>query len=79
MKEYNASGGGSAPSTEKATKKSTGPKKSKEKVNVSTTKAGSGGSFISKEYIEDSDSDSSDDGAKKKKTERAVSIHISKQ
>uniref|UniRef100_A0A1B6EEE8 FACT complex subunit SSRP1 n=1 Tax=Clastoptera arizonana TaxID=38151 RepID=A0A1B6EEE8_9HEMI len=64
MKEYKASGG----SGDKSSKKSSGSKKSN--TTVSPTKAGSGGSFISKEYI-DTDSDSSDDNKKKKKESKS--------
>ncbi|XP_071516911.1 FACT complex subunit Ssrp1 [Panulirus ornatus] len=52
MKEYKASGGGS-PAKSKGSK-------SPKKVVVSPTKAGSGGGFKSKEFIEDSDSSSED-------------------
>lgn len=60
MKEYKASGGGSENAKNGPIKKIT-----KEKKENSPTKAGSGGSFISREFIEDSDSDSDDTSAKK--------------
>lgn len=74
MKEYKSSGGGGGgggAGVGDKVKKSGGTKKAKEKVQTSPSKAGTGGSFISKEFIEDTDSDSSDDGAPKKENKDA--------
>lgn len=59
MKEYKASGGGLDTSSVPSKSKS----KSSQKSSLSTSKVGSGSTFISKEFIED-DSSSDDDNKK---------------
>lgn len=68
MKEYKSTAGASS---DKSKKKDSVNKKAKEKAQSSPSKAGSGGSFISKEFIEDSDSESSDDSSPKKENKDA--------
>ncbi|KAG8334273.1 FACT complex subunit ssrp1 [Homalodisca vitripennis] len=68
LKKYKASGGGSTgPASSGKSKTKSSPKKSIASAN--TKSAGAGKDFISKEFIEDSDSSESDGGKKSKKTE----------
>lgn len=66
MEEYKASGGGKPKESKEPKEK--GSKKKKETKNESPSKATTGGSYKSKEYISDDDSSSDDDDDSKSKT-----------
>lgn len=70
MKTYKETGGSSG-GREKSDKHES--KKSKSKVSVSPTKAGTGSKYVSKEFIEDDDS-SSDSGTEKVRSKLEILI-----